>query len=279
MAAIHGERLVLSGAEGSRTTGREGKLAAEMEPARRAGRIVAVCLQRIRQAAQPGVSGEELDALVEAVIRKLGGRPAFKGYGGFPANFCLSVNDEVVHGIPGSRRLEEGDLASVDVGAVVEGYYADAATSFGVGEIPPEAKQLLRVTKAALFQGIDQARAGKRVVDISRAIQTFVEQSGYSVVRDLVGHGIGTEMHAPPQIPNFVVKGRSPRLMNGMFLAIEPMVNVGGWRIRRDPDGWTYRTCDGSLSAHFEHTVAITEKGPIVLTREDEEDEAREVEG
>jgi len=266
------------------------KSAAEIELMRQAGRIVAICLRKIQQAGRPGVTGEELDALVEATIRSLGGKPAFKGYGGFPANFCLAINDEVVHGIPDSRRLREGDLVAADVGAIVESYHADAAITFGVGEISAEARRLLGVTRGALFQGIDQARAGKRVADISRAIQFYVEKAGYAVVRDLVGHGIGRQMHEPPQVPNFLVSGRSPLLREGMTLAIEPMVNMGGWRIRREPDGWTYRTCDGSLSAHFEHTVEITEEGPVILTREDEcgealtvsEDwpgEGREVEG
>lgn len=242
----------------------------EIEVMRRAGRVVGICLRRIREAARPGVSGEELDELVEATIRSLGGRPSFKGYGGYPANFCLSLNDEVVHGIPGTRTLKEGDLVSVDVGAVVDGYQADAAISFGVGELSAEAKRLIGVTKAALFLGLDQARAGRRVTDISRAIQRHVEQAGFSAVRDLVGHGIGRDMHEPPQIPNVVVSGYSTLLKVGMTLAIEPMVNVGTWKIRREADGWTFRTADGSLSAHYEHTVAITEKGPVILTAEEE---------
>ncbi|NIM05555.1 MAG: type I methionyl aminopeptidase [Armatimonadetes bacterium] len=242
----------------------------EIEMMRRAGRIVGVCLRKIRETAVPGISGEELDALMEVTIRGLGGRPSFKGYGGFPANFCLSINDEVVHGIPDCRVIREGDIVSADVGAVVDGYHADAAITFGVGEISAEAKKLIGVTKAALFMGIDQARVGKRLVDIARAIQNYVEKAGYSVVRDLVGHGVGREMHEPPQVPNTVIPGRSPSLKAGMTLAIEPMVNMGDWKIRREADGWTYRTCDGSLAAHFEHTVAITEKGPLILSREDE---------
>jgi methionyl aminopeptidase len=242
----------------------------EIEIMRQAGRVVAICLRKIREASRPGISGEELDALVETTIRGLGGRPAFKGYGGFPSNFCLSINDEVVHGIPSSRLLQEGDIVSADVGAVMDGYHADAAITFGIGQITAEAKRLIGATKAALFMGIDQARPGKRLADISGAVQTHVEKAGYSVVRELVGHGIGREMHEPPQVPNTVVGGRSLLLKAGMTLAIEPMVNAGDWRIRREADGWTYRTCDGALSAHFEHTIAITNEGPIILTQEDE---------
>lgn len=246
------------------------KTSEEIEKMRRAGRIVAVCLRKIREAARPGVTGEELDALADQTIRDCGGLPTFKGYGGFPANFCLSINDEVVHGIPYGRVLKEGDVVGADVGAVLEGYHADAAITFGVGEISAAAKRLIGVTKAALYMGIDQARAGKHVQDISRAIQKHVEKAGYSVVRDLVGHGIGREMHEPPQVPNLVIGGKSPPLRVGMTLAIEPMVNMGDWKIWRKEDGWTYHTGDGSLSAHFEHCAAVTEKGPIVLTREDD---------
>jgi methionyl aminopeptidase len=243
---------------------------AEIEIMREAGRIVAIALREIQRAAKPGVSGDELDALAEATIRRFGGIPAFKGYGGYPANICLSIDDEVVHGIPDSRRLQAGEIVGIDIGAIINGYYADSAVSFGIGEISPEAKRLLGVTKAALHRGIDQARAGNRVVDISRAVQVHAEKAGYNVVRDLVGHGIGQKMHEPPQVPNMVVGGVSTPLRVGMTLAIEPMVNMGDWRIRREADGWTCRTADGSLSAHFEHTIAITEKGPVILTREDE---------
>lgn len=242
----------------------------EIELMRQAGLVVAVCLRKVREAARPGITGEELDALAETTIKNFGGKPSFKGYGGYPANICLSINDEVVHGIPSTRTLKEGDIVSVDIGAIIAGYQADAAITFGVGEISAEAKRLLGVTKAALFQGIDQARPGKKIEDISRAIQMHAEHAGYSIVRDLVGHGIGQEMHEPPQVPNYVTGGRSLQLKAGMTLAIEPMVNVGTWRIRREADGWTYRTVDGSLSAHFEHTIAITDRGPIILTREDE---------
>jgi methionyl aminopeptidase len=244
------------------------RTAAEIELMRQAGRIVAACLQKVQAAAQPGVSGEVLDALAEATIRELGGKPSFKGYRGFPASICLSLNDEVVHGIPQARKIAAGDIVKVDVGAIFEGYHADAARSFGVGEIPEAAQNLLRVTKAALYKGIDQCRPGKRVVDISRAVQDYAEHAGYSVVRDLVGHGIGQAMHEPLQIPNFVTGQKTPALKVGMTFAIEPMVNMGDWKIKREADGWTCRTYDGSLSAHFEHTVAITEEGPAILTQE-----------
>jgi methionyl aminopeptidase len=246
------------------------KSPAQIELMRRAGNIVSVCLKKIEEASQPGITGGELDALAEKTIRSMGGKPSFKGYGGFPASICLSFNDEVAHGIPDTRRVKDGDLLSVDVGAILAGYQGDGAISFVVGQPTQTAKRLLAITKAALYLGIEQARVGNRIVDISRAIQAYVEKAGYSVVRDLVGHGIGRQMHEAPQIPHFVVGGQSPLLKVGMTLAIEPMVNVGDWRIRREADGWTYRTVDGSLSAHFEHTVAITETGPVILTREDE---------
>jgi methionyl aminopeptidase len=236
---------------------------------REAGRIVAICLRTVQAAAQPGVSGEVLDGLAEATIRELRGQPSFKGYRGFPASICLSLNDEVVHGIPEARRIASGDLVKVDVGAIFEGYHADAAVSFGVGEISEAAKNLMRVTKAALSRGIDQCRPGKKVGDISRAVQQQVELAGYSVVRELVGHGIGKVMHEPLQIPNFVTGQNGPVLKAGMTFAIEPMVNIGDWKIRREADGWTCRTSDGSLSAHFEHSVAVTDEGPVILTQEE----------
>jgi methionyl aminopeptidase len=241
---------------------------------REAGRIVAVCLRTVQAAAQPGVSGEVLDALAEATIRELRGKPSFKGYRGFPASICLSLNDEVVHGIPEARRIKSGDLVKVDVGAIFEGYHADAAISFGVGEISEAGKNLMRVTKAALYKGIDQCRPGKKVGDISRAVQQQAEQAGYSVVRELVGHGIGKVMHEPLQIPNFVTEQNGPVLKAGMTFAIEPMVNIGAWKIKREADGWTCRTSDGSLSAHFEHSVAVTVEGPVILTQEEQGREA-----
>jgi len=244
----------------------------EIEVMRQAGQIVRACLNRIQQELQPGITGEDIDELAEATIRDLGGKPSFKGYGGYPATVCISVNDEVAHGIPNTRRFEEGDIVGIDVGVIYNGYQGDAAETFAIGEISPEAKKLMSVTKAALYLGIDQAKAGKKLVDVSRAIQHHAEKHGYSIVRDLVGHGIGREMHEPPQIPHYVVKGNSTTLQVGMTLAIEPMVNIGDWRIKREADGWTYKTCDGSLSAHFEHTIAITDKGPLILTK-DESDE------
>lgn len=246
------------------------KTPAEIELMREAGRIVAICLRRVKEAAEPETSGEALDELAEATIRELGGKPSFKGYRGFPATICLSLNDEIVHGIPQARRIKSGDLVKVDVGAIFEGFHGDASISFAVGEVSEAAKNLLRVTKSALYKGIDQCRPGKRIVDISRAIQQEAEGAGYSVVRELVGHGIGRAMHEPLQIPNFVTGQSGPALKAGMTMAIEPMVNIGDWKIKREADGWTCRTTDGSLSAHFEHTVAITETGPVILTLEEQ---------
>ena len=232
----------------------------------RAGRIVAEVFEELQEWIRPGVTTKELDRRAEEAILRRGALPAFKGYRGFPATLCVSVNHEVVHGIPSSRRLEEGDIVGIDMGVYLDGYYGDAAKSFPVGEVSPEARRLLQVTEEALYLGIRQARAGKRLSDISHAIQTHVEQAGFSVVRDFVGHGIGRELHEDPQVPNFGPPGRGPRLRPGMVLAIEPMVNMGGARTRILEDRWTAVTEDGSLSAHFEHTVAITENGPVILT-------------
>jgi methionyl aminopeptidase len=215
---------------------------------------------------RPGVSTAELDAMAERFIREHGGRPAFKGYRGFPAAICPSVNEEVVHAIPGPRVLEEGDIIGIDVGVEMHGFYGDAATSFPVGNVGAEAARLLEVTREALMRGIAMVRSGGRVGDISHAIQTYVEQNGFSVVRALVGHGIGREMHEEPQIPNYGPPDRGPRLMTGQVLAIEPMVNTGGPDVVTRDDGWTVVTKDGSLSAHFEHTVAVGAEGPDILT-------------
>ncbi|HHV64497.1 MAG TPA: type I methionyl aminopeptidase [Peptococcaceae bacterium] len=234
---------------------------------REAGRIVAEVLEIMKEMVKPGITTEELDKAAEKHIRKYQAIPAFKGYNGFPASLCTSINEEVVHGIPGLRTLKNGDIISIDCGAIYKGYVGDAAITLPVGEISTEKAKLLAVTSKALELGIVQARKGKRLQDISSAIQTYVESNGMSVVRDYVGHGIGRKMHEEPQIPNFGKPGRGPRLEIGMALAIEPMVNLGGYEVETLEDGWTVVTKDRRASAHFEHTVAITENGPEILTR------------
>lgn len=235
---------------------------------REAGRLSARALRLVGESVRPGVTTAELDRVAEAVIRDGGGVPAFKGYHGFPASICASVNEEVVHGIPSGRRLLAGDIIAVDVGAVVDGYYGDNAMTFGVGEISHEARRLLDITSASLEAGIAKCREGMRLYDISHAVQGCAEGGGFSVVREYVGHGIGRDMHEEPQIPNFGSPGKGPELRTGMVFAIEPMVNAGGAAVRQRTDGWTVVTADGSLSAHFEHTIAVTSTGPIVLTLE-----------
>lgn len=235
---------------------------------REAGRITAVALRRVGEAVAPGVTTGELDRLAEAVIRDAGATPAFKGYHGFPATLCTSVDGEVVHGIPGTRVLREGEILSVDCGAIVDGYYGDSAMTFAVGPVLAEARRLLDVTRAALDAGIAQCLPGMRLHDISAAVQGVAEGAGFSVVREYVGHGIGRSMHEDPQVPNYGQAGTGPTLKPGMVLAIEPMVNVGGAAVRALDDGWTVVTEDGSLSAHFEHTVAVTAEGPMILTLE-----------
>lgn len=234
---------------------------------RDAGRVVAQVFRELEKAIAPGVTTGELNALAEDFIARQGARPAFKGLYGFPAAICTSVNEQVVHGIPGLRRLEDGDIISIDIGAEINGYYGDAAVTFPVGEISSGARRLLDVTRGALYAGIEMARSGNRLGDISHAIQSYVERHGYNVVRDYVGHGIGREMHEDPQVPNFGRPGRGPRLEPGMTLAIEPMVNAGTHEVRTLEDRWTVVTRDGSLSAHFEHTVAITNGAAEILTR------------
>lgn len=238
----------------------------EIEKIRAAAQIVAMTLREVGRAVRPGVTTAELDQLAEGFIRDHGGRPAFKGYRGFPASICPSVNEEVVHGLPGARELREGDLVGVDVGVELQGFYGDAALTFPVGTVSDEAVKLLQVTHESLMQGVRQARAGNRVGDISHAVQSYVERNGFSVVKALVGHGIGREMHEEPAVPNFGPPGRGPRLMAGLVLAIEPMVNVGGHEVVTRSDGWTVATKDGSLSAHFEHTVAVGADGPEILS-------------
>ncbi len=238
----------------------------EIERIRDAARLVARTLRELERHARPGVTTGELDRIAEEFILANGGRPAFKGYRGFPASICPAVNEEVVHGIPGERTLRDGDIVGIDVGVEKDGFFGDAAITVPVGEVDGEALNLLRVTREALEKGIAQARPGNRVGDISHAIQAHAERFGYSVVRSLVGHGIGREMHEEPQVPNYGPPERGPRLMAGQVLAIEPMVNIGAFDVVTQADGWTVVTKDGSLSAHFEHTVAIGPDGPEILS-------------
>lgn len=237
---------------------------------RAAGRILADAMERLRTLVKPGVSTLEMDQEIEELIRARGTKPAFKGYRGFPATICASINEEVVHAIPSAhRRVKEGDIISLDLGCVVDGYYADCALTLAVGEIPPRVQELLDVTRESLERAIAQCHPGCRLGDVSHAVQSHVERHGFSVVRAFVGHGIGRQLHEDPQIPNFGEPGRGPWLKPGMVLAIEPMVTMGSWEVRILEDRWTAVTEDGSLAAHFEHTVAITENGPEVLTRPD----------
>jgi methionyl aminopeptidase len=234
---------------------------------REAGRVVADVLAELAGVVAPGVSTADLDVLAEKRIRRSGATPAFKGYHGYPASICTSINDEVIHGIPSGRRvLREGDVISIDVGVSLDGYYGDSAVTLPVGQVSEEAATLLRVTDEALYKGIEQARRGRRVSDISHAVQRYVEAYGFSVVREFVGHGIGQRMHEEPQVPNYGEPGRGPRLAEGMVLAIEPMVNAGRPAVKVLADGWTAVTRDSSLSAHFEHTVAVTADAPWILT-------------
>ncbi|HHY46312.1 MAG TPA: type I methionyl aminopeptidase [Firmicutes bacterium] len=239
----------------------------ELDIMRLAGRIVALTLRRLSEVIRPGVTTAELDREAEDFIRSHSAVPSFKGLYGFPASICTSVNEEVVHGIPGPRRLVEGDIVSVDVGALIGGFHGDGAATLPVGEISDSARRLIQVTREALDRGIAKARSGNTVKDISGAVQSFVEANGFSVVRAYAGHGIGRKMHEDPQVPNFVVEADPDvTLVPGMTLAIEPMVNAGTWEVLVMPDGWTVVTADSSLSCHFEHTVAVTQNGPEILT-------------
>lgn len=238
----------------------------EIERIARAGRILRGCLDLLAPAVRPGVTTKELDVLAEDYIRGHGGVPTFKGYRGFPASICASPNDMVVHGIPGPVTLQEGDILGIDVGVTLEDFVADAAITVAVGAISGQARALMDATRESLMQAIEQCRVGNRVGDISHAVQSYVEPRGYGVVRSLVGHGVGRDMHEDPQVPNFGPSGRGPRLAEGMVLAIEPMVTCGGWDVEVGKDGWSIFTKDGSLSAHFEHTVAVTKDGPRILT-------------
>ena len=242
------------------------KSPAELERMKAANQLVAEVLAALREAVRPGVTTGDLDALAESQIRAGGGEPAFKGYQGFPATICASVNEEVIHGIPSQRELVEGDVISIDLGAVLDGFYGDSAITVPVGRVSERAAELLRVTEESLHRAIAQVKVGARISDLGHAVQQHVERHGFSVVREFVGHGIGSRLHEDPQIPNYGVPGRGPRLAEGMVLAIEPMVNIGRPAVKVLADGWTAVTKDGSLSAHFEHTVAVTADGPRILT-------------
>lgn len=234
---------------------------------RAAGRVVAQAHELVREMIRPGITTLDLDRAVEEFLLKQNAVPAFKGYQGYPASICTSVNEVVVHGIPSQDEiLEEGSIISVDIGAFVDGFCGDSAWTYPVGEISPEIQRLLTTTEESLFQGIEQAKVGNRLSDISHAVQRHAEEQGFSVVRDFVGHGIGRQMHEAPQIPNFGPPGRGPRLKSGMTLAIEPMVNVGSYHVEVLTDNWTVVTRDKCWSAHFEHTIAITDEGPVILT-------------
>ncbi|MFC2044464.1 type I methionyl aminopeptidase [Chloroflexota bacterium] len=242
----------------------------EIRIMRQVGAIVAKILKTLQLHLRPGMKTEELDVIAAREVEGLGAKPSFKGYRGFPANICVSVNDEIVHGIPGKRVLKEGDIVSIDFGAIFMGFHGDASVTVGIGNISREARRLIETTEGALKTGIATARPGARLGDISAAIQHHAESKGYSVVREYTGHGIGREMHEEPQITNFGLPGQGPVLKKGMALALEPMVNTGGWLTRLDDNHWTVLTNDGSLSAHFEHTIAIDDGEPEILTAVDD---------
>jgi methionyl aminopeptidase len=247
----------------------------EIDKMAAAGKILARCHALLRAKARPGVTTEELDQAAERFIRSQGATPAFKGYRGFPGSICASPNSMVVHGIPGPYELQRGDILSIDIGVVLDGWVADAAVTIPIGQVPPVARNLLDTTRAALFDAVEQCRPGNRLGDVSNAVQTRVESAGFSVIRSLVGHGIGRDMHEDPQIPNYGRPGSGPELDVGMVLAVEPMVNVGAHPIRMGSDNWSVYSQDGSLAAHFEHTVAVTEEGPRILTPWHLEEERR----
>jgi methionyl aminopeptidase len=244
------------------------KTEAEFAAMRKAGRLVGEAHEAIREAVKAGVSSKDLDQIAEDVIVKGGGKPAFKGYHGFPATVCASYNEEVVHGIPNRRKLEEGDIISIDIGAIYDGFYGDSAWTYGVGQIRPEVQRLLQVTEASLYAGIAKARAGSHLIEVSGAIEDVINAAGFGIVRDFVGHGIGRNLHESPQIPNFRMGEDGPILRAGEALAIEPMVNIGTHLVRVKKNGWTVVTTDGSWSAHFEHTIIVTEGEPEITTRQ-----------
>ena len=238
----------------------------EIDLMRRSGKITAAARALAGEMVKPGVTTQEIDRAVEQFIRKQGAVPSFLHYNGFPASACISVNDEIIHGIPGKRVLKEGDIVSVDVGAYIGGFHGDCAATFPCGRISPEARRLIDVTRQSFFEGIRFAREGHRLQDVSAAVQAYVESNGFSVVREYVGHGVGAKMHEPPEVPNFGRPGHGPRLLRGMTLAIEPMVNAGAAAITQLSDGWTVKTADGKWAAHYENTILITDGAPEILT-------------
>jgi methionyl aminopeptidase len=238
----------------------------ELGKMREAGLLVAETLRALRRMVEPGITTRELDAYAENKIRAAGAYPTFKGYRGFPASICASLNDEVVHGIPSNRKLREGDIIKIDCGATLNNYVGDAAITIPVGRISTEVERLVQTTRESLFRAVEKMVGGNRLYDVSYAVQAFVEESGYTIVREFCGHGIGQKMHEDPQVPNYGRPGTGPTLKPGWVLAIEPMVNMGRHEVRMEPDGWTVKTQDGLPSSHFEHTIAVTEDGPVVLT-------------
>lgn len=243
------------------------KSRAEIERMRKANQLVFDVMERLTGEIKEGVTSGELDQIAEDMIRSAGAEPAFKGYRGYKHTLCTSFNEEVVHGIPGKRKLTKGDILGIDCGVLLDGFYGDMARTFPVGEVSATARKLLKVTEESLYAGIEQMRVGNRLYDISAAIQGHVEKNGFTVVRDFVGHGIGTSLHEDPQIPNYGPAGSGVKLKAGMVFAIEPMVNVGTWQVKMLDDGWTVITADRELSSHFEHTIAITENGPDILSK------------
>lgn len=246
------------------------KTARELEIMRVAGKIVAMTHRELQKYIQPGITTKELDYIAEKFIRQHDAIPSFKGYNGFTGSICASVNEELVHGIPGDRKLKNGDIISIDIGAKYNGYHGDSAWTYPVGEISDETRRLLEVTEASLYKGLAEAKPGVRLSNISHAIQTYVEENGFSVVREYVGHGVGQELHEDPQVPNYGPPGKGPRLKTGMVLAVEPMVNAGSRHVRTLADNWTVVTVDGKMCAHFEHTIAIVDEGYEILTKLDD---------
>lgn len=245
----------------------------EIELMKKAGELVALVLEKIGEAVKPGVTTQDLDRIAEEIITKNGAKPSFKGYKGlpgaidYPASICASVNNEVVHGIPGLNLLKDGDIISIDVGAYLDGFHGDAARTFAVGTISENARKLIEVTRQSFYEGIQRAVVGNRIFDIASAVQDYVEAHGFTVVRDYIGHGIGRNLHESPEVPNYRTRNRGPRLEKGMTLAVEPMVNAGDWQVNILSNKWTVVTLDGSLSAHYENTIAITEGEPLILTK------------
>ena len=238
----------------------------EIQLMREAGAVADTCMSQVEAMVRPGVTTGEIDRMAEAFIRNAGGIPTFLGFGGYPASLCISINDVVVHGIPDRRKLVEGDIVSIDLGVTLGGYVADMARTFACGAISKEAEDLIQATKESFYKGMEQMVPGNRLGDVSHAVGRYAESLGYGVVRDLCGHGVGAEMHEDPEVPNYGTPGRGVRLRSGMVLAVEPMITAGTWRVNFMPDGWSVTTADGSLAAHYENTVAITDDGPVILT-------------